>query len=158
MWLVLFSCFAPAGLDRLPQNIAGSDTGSTQRTDDDTATDGAVDSASDDSAPVGIDDSAAPAPTDTSAPPASSCSWMTWHNVGEPFFATWCTACHGSGVPEAERQGAPTECNLDTYDSVVAWAPSIEAKLSAGSMPPQGIPPADTKAAVLEWLDCGAPE
>ena len=157
MWLVLYSCL-PAGLDQLPQDIAGTDTGSTGRTDDDdSGTGGAVDSAGD-SAPIGIDDSALPAPDDTSAAPASSCDWMTWNNVGEPYFTTWCTACHGSGVPDAERQGAPEECNLDTYERVVAWVPSIESKLSTGSMPPQGTPPDDTTSAVLEWLACGAPE
>jgi hypothetical protein len=154
MWLVLFSCFAPAGLDRLPQNIAGTDTASTQRTDD-SGIDGAVDSGGDDSAPIGIDDSAVPVPGDTSAPP-SACDWMTWNNVGAPFITTWCTACHAEKVED--RQGAPEECNLDSYDRVVAWTPSIEAKLSSGSMPPQGTPPADTKSAVLAWLECGAPE
>jgi hypothetical protein len=158
MWLVLLACLPPAGLDRLPHDVAGTDTASTQRTDDDTAGDGHVDSGVDDSAPIGIDDSAVPATDDTSTPPASPCDWMTWHNVGAPFFSTWCTACHGSGVSEDERQGAPEECNLDTYERVVSWAPSIEVKLSTGSMPPQGTPPEDTKSAVLAWLECGAPE
>jgi cytochrome c5 len=158
MWLALFSCLPPAGLDRLPQGVAQSDTATTERSGDDSAPDQDGDSAADDSAPVGIDDSAALVPNDTAAPPASACDWMTWHNVGEPFFSTWCTACHGSGVPEEERQGAPEDCNLDSYERVVAWAPSIEAKLATGSMPPQGTPPADTKAAVLAWLECGAPE
>jgi hypothetical protein len=158
MWLVLFSCLPPAGLDRLPQDVAGTDTASTRRTDDDSGTDGAVDSGVD-SAPIGVDDSAIPAPDDTSAPPpSSSCDWMTWNNVGAPYFTTWCTACHGSGIPEDKRQGAPEDCNLDTYERVAAWLPSIEAKLAAGSMPPQGTPPHDATGAVLEWLECGAPE
>jgi hypothetical protein len=156
MWLVLFSCLPP-GLDRLPRDVAGVDTAATHRTDD-SGTDGNADSGADDSASIAIDDSAVPASDDTSAAPASSCDWMTWNNVGAPFFSTWCTACHGSGVPEDERQGAPEDCNLDTYDRVVAWAPSIAAKLSTGSMPPQGTPPEDTTSAVLEWLECGAPE
>ena len=157
MWLVLFSCLPPAGLDRLPQELAEPDTASTQRTDD-SGTDDNVDPGTDDSAPIGIDDSAAPLPDDTSAPGASSCDWMTWNNVGAPFFTTWCTACHGSGVADEERQGAPEECNLDTYERVAAWLPSIEAKLGTGSMPPQGTPPDDSTNAVLEWIECGAPE
>ena len=158
MWLVLLSCLPPAGLDRLPQDIDGTDTASTVRTDDDSGTDENADSAGDDSAPIDADDSAVPVPADTSAPVASSCDWMTWNNIGAPYFTTWCTACHASGVPEEKRQGAPEECNLDTYERVVAWAPSIASKLSTGSMPPQGTPPHDTTTAVLEWLECGAPE
>ena len=161
MWLVLFSCLPPAGLDRLPQDVAGNDSASTQRTDDDSGTDRAVDSGTDggaDSAPIGLDDSAIVSADDTSAAPAGSCDWMTWNNVGAPYFSTWCTACHGSGIPDEKRQGAPDECNLDTYERVAAWLPSIEAKLSTGSMPPQGTPPHDATSAVLEWLECGAPE
>jgi len=158
MWLVLFSCLPPAGLDRLPQDVEGTDTASTERTDhDDSGKDGSVDSGVDDSAPIGLDDSAVPVSEDT-APSVSSCDWMTWNNLAGPYFTTWCSACHGSGVPEEKRQGAPPECNLDTYERVVAWAPSIEAKLSTGSMPPQGTPPHDTTSAVLEWLACGAPQ
>jgi hypothetical protein len=158
MWLVLFSCLSPAGLDRLPKDVEGTDTAATDQPEDDSGTEGKVDSGADDSAAVGIDDSAAPSPHDTSAPAVDSCDWMSWNNVGAPFFTTWCTACHGSDVPEEKRQGAPEECNLDTYERVVAWAPSIEVKLATGTMPPQGTPPDDTKSAVLEWLECGAPE
>ena len=157
MWLVLFSCLPP-GLDRLPQDVeAAADTAATARPDDDSAIEGNDDSGADDSAPIDIDDSAVPAPDDT-APSFGACDWMRWNNVGAPFFTTWCTACHGEGVPEEKRQGAPTECNLDSYERVVAWAPSIAAKLETGSMPPQGTPPHDTTSAVLEWLECGAPQ
>ncbi len=163
MWLVLFSCLSPAGLDRLPQDVAGTDTASTDRPVDDSGVDASGDdSGADDSAPVGLDDTAVPGTDDTSGPDASDCDWMTWHNVGEPFFTTWCTACHSSELESPDevekRQGAPVDCNLDSYAGVVAKAPDIQAKLMAGSMPPTGTPSADSKSAVLQWLECGAPE
>jgi hypothetical protein len=155
MWLVLFSCLPP-GLDPLPQEVGAADTAATARPDDDSGIDGDDDSGADDSAPIDLDDSAALPDDDTAAPAPTACDWMRWNNVGAPFFTTWCTACHAAGLEE--RQGAPADCNLDSHAGVVAWAPSIAAKLETGAMPPQGTPPEDTTSAVLQWLECGAPE
>jgi hypothetical protein len=158
MWLVLSSCLSPSTTNRESGNPAGTDTAHVEQTDDSglVATDDSA--VGDDSEPPGTDDSAIPAVDDSADPDVSaSCDWMTWENVGQPYFKTWCTACHSSDLPEEKRQGAPMGCNLDTYADVVAWSPDIQAKLLAGTMPPTGTPPQDLEHAVLDWLECGAP-
>jgi hypothetical protein len=160
MWVVLFACLAPSPNDsQSAEGATETDTADTaSQTDDSTAPATDDTSPDDDSAVVrGEDTGDAPgADTADSAAPGS-CDWMSWDNVGQPYFKTWCTACHSADLDEAKRQGAPADCNLDTYEDVVAWAPAIRAKLTAGTMPPTGTPPQDIEGAVLEWLDCGTP-
>jgi cytochrome c5 len=151
MWVVLYSCLSPADGDIQSADLRGTDTAAQARPDDDSGNS----SETGDSAPIGLDDSGSVGPDDTSEPDV--CAWMTWNNVGQPFFKTWCTACHSAALPEDERQGAPDDTNFDSYEGVLDHSSDIRAKLMVGSMPPKGSPPDDLKSAVLQWLECGAP-
>jgi uncharacterized membrane protein len=83
-----------------------------------------------------------------------------WQSVGDPFSKTWCTPCHHSALPVEARQGAPLEVNLETHELFVLWAGEIEDRVwdTDAPMPPMGVPPEEDRAALLEWLSCGAPE
>lgn len=45
-------------------------------------------------------------------------TFLTYDNFGEDFFLNYCTSCHSSSVPEAERHGAPLLINLDTPEDI----------------------------------------
>jgi thiol-disulfide isomerase/thioredoxin len=92
---------------------------------------------------------------DTSDP----CSLRTWDTVGAPFVATWCTPCHSSALPVAERSGAPYGVDFDTEADVVAHldrfqARALDAAGTPAGMPPSGGPDAALLARVQTWLDC----
>lgn len=89
---------------------------------------------------------------------------LTWENFGEPFMLSWCTGCHNSALPTAERAGAPCAINFDAHAGVVPFAASIEVRAidwqmyeGTTPMPPATIVPDDELALLREWIDCGAP-
>lgn len=84
----------------------------------------------------------------------------SWQNTGEPFMRTWCTQCHHRDLPAEQRQGAPADVNLETYDDFQAWSERIEARVwtDAAPMPPAGGPTEEELEILAEWMDCGAPE
>ncbi len=92
------------------------------------------------------------------APPEPPCD-ATWASFGDPWFRSWCTACHSSTLPAEDRYGAPLGVDFDTLEAVRAFAPAIRAAATGGAptMPPGGGPTAEERAALEAWLDCGLP-
>ena len=70
-----------------------------------------------------------------------------------PFLATYCLGCHGTTAPAAQFDMRP----FSTVDAVItdlaAWRLMSE-RLSAGQMPPAGMPqpPAEARARVVDWI------
>jgi hypothetical protein len=101
---------------------------------------------------------------DTTGTNACDASVLTWENFGEPFMLTWCTGCHHSALPTAQRAGAPCAANFDTHAGVHERAPVIALRAidwmtleGVAPMPPAAIVPEDELALLREYLDCGAP-
>ena len=80
-------------------------------------------------------------------------------SFGAPFMLNWCNGCHGSGIPEAERQGAPLGVDFDNLDDVREHADRIWARAGDGNdtMPPTPGPSEEERRMLGEWLACGAP-
>jgi len=91
-------------------------------------------------------------------------SIVTWDNFGESFFLTWCTGCHHSALPSAERACAPCGANFDTHAGASERAQIIQLKVldymtveGVTPMPPAAVIPEDELALLREWIECGAP-
>ena len=86
-------------------------------------------------------------------------SFLAYDNFGAGFLAENCSGCHGSGVPEAMRQGAPVAIHFDTLAEVRALAPRMYLRAGDGysTMPPAGGPSGEARQLFGEWLACGAP-
>jgi hypothetical protein len=91
-------------------------------------------------------------------------SVLTWENFGEPFMLSWCTGCHHSELPSAERACAPCFANFDEHAGVHPLAAYIELRVldwaeheGTQPMPPAAIIPDDERALLREYLECGAP-
>jgi hypothetical protein len=91
--------------------------------------------------------------------PCPDDSYLSFESFGGPFLISWCGGCHTSGVPEAERQGAPLGVDFDDIDAVRTWSARIWARSGDHNvtMPPVGGPEAEDRAMLGEWLACGAP-
>jgi uncharacterized membrane protein len=71
-----------------------------------------------------------------------------------------CVACHSSSLTGAQRQGAPSGIDYDSYASAAANASEGLEQISAGFMPPVGggsISSADATT-FEQWLACGTPQ
>lgn len=86
-------------------------------------------------------------------------SYLTYESFGGPFIVTWCSGCHAAALPDGQRQGAPLNSNFDSLKDIRAWAPRIWARTGDhnATMPPIGVPDDEERAALGEWLACGAP-
>lgn len=74
-------------------------------------------------------------------------------------FSEVCTSCHDSSLPYEARNGAPLGYDFDQYETARGEAEEIGEAVEAGYMPPPGYPLSEVqKAAVLRWVECGAPE
>lgn len=84
---------------------------------------------------------------------------LTWRSFGDAFFTSHCTGCHHSLNPEEGRGGAPVGVDFDSYADVLAQLDRIEARVvpEDGGMPPDGALTAEQRAALAEWIGCGAP-
>lgn len=91
--------------------------------------------------------------------PCPEDSFLTWDNFGSPFMDTWCNGCHGAGLPDGMRQGAPIGIDFDTLEDVRAQDDRIWARAGDqnDTMPPIGGPHEEERAMLGEWLACGAP-
>ena len=90
--------------------------------------------------------------------PCPEDSVLTYENFGGPFMLGWCNGCHTSGLPEADRQGAPLGSDFDDITLIRAhkdriWARSGDHNLT---MPPAAGPEDEERAMLGEWLACGA--
>lgn len=82
-----------------------------------------------------------------------------------PFMASYCTTCHATTVPAAQRHGAPTDHNFDSQLGILTEAEHVG--MAAGAygnvvnteMPPQGYPAPSVqeREKLSEWLACTAP-
>ncbi len=101
---------------------------------------------------------AAPVPPSTSLKCDKSTS-LTYENFGAAFARTYCTSCHASSLTGADRRGAPAAVNLDTALGLKTWRGRVLARAGGkdATMPPSGNVSADDRAALSEWLGCGAP-
>lgn len=88
---------------------------------------------------------------------------LTWENFGQAFTMKWCTECHNSQLPTAMRSCAPCSVNLDTHGGVAKFAPLMllravdYAEKGLPPMPPVTDIPAEERALLGQYLNCGAP-
>lgn len=90
--------------------------------------------------------SAAPsAPTDTVCPDPDP-GTPTWESFGQKFMTDYCTVCHASALPHAQRNGAPLYHDYDTLRGVLLIPDHIDEDAGAGPashntrMPPGRCP------------------
>ena len=107
----------------------------------------------------GVTPPTGPATTSTTRDDCAEGTPFTWENTAQPIVHTWCTPCHGAAVTGADRSGAPADVALDTRDDLVLWADEVAQTIQTTSptMPPAGGLTDDERAALVEWLACGAP-
>jgi hypothetical protein len=123
---------------------------------DTTAADGTTDAAD-----TGVDGTGTTATDSTGADPCAT-SVLEWDNFGRPFMLDWCTGCHHSALPTADRAGAPCSVNFDTHAGASQLASRIRARAldvapDGDPMPPAALVPAEDLELLRAWLDCGAP-
>jgi len=69
-----------------------------------------------------------------------------------------CIRCHSHIKTGAERNGAPPEVNFDTYESAVKSAQRANARIQAGTMPPDGGIAEEQHALFQKWIGKGTPQ
>ncbi|HWB74454.1 MAG TPA: hypothetical protein VG755_05855 [Nannocystaceae bacterium] len=91
--------------------------------------------------------------------PCPDDSTLTWESFGGPFVLSYCSTCHGSGLPADMRQNAPVGLDFEHVDQVRMHADRIWARAADqnATMPPAGAPARDDRSLLGEWLACGAP-
>lgn len=103
-----------------------------------------------------------------SDPSGSTCApgaTLTYEGFGQAFMDAYCTRCHSSHLTGADRQGAPSDHNLETLEAIrAAGLLHIDETSAAGpdgintAMPPSDPRPTEAERRQLgEWLACGAP-
>lgn len=91
--------------------------------------------------------------------PCPKQSQLSYEAFGGPFIITWCNGCHASGLPDAERQGAPLGIDFDDVAAVRLHAARIWARSADHNvtMPPVGGPELEERELLGDWLACNAP-
>lgn len=91
--------------------------------------------------------------------PCPDDSTLTWESFGGPFVLSYCSTCHGSGLPADMRQNAPVGLDFEHVEQVRMHADRIWARAADqnATMPPAGAPAQDDRSLLGEWLACGAP-
>ncbi len=92
-------------------------------------------------------------------------STIDYENFGRAFMTAYCVRCHSSSLASSARNGAPSDHDFDTLDSIQSMhLEHIDANAAAGplstnaTMPASGPQPSDADRYRLgEWLACGAP-
>lgn len=94
----------------------------------------------------------------TPAPAPETCD-VSWEGSVAPVLTTWCTPCHASTVPEADRRGAPLGLDFDSWEEASRYADRIAAAAGPDTarMPPGGGLTEEQRAQLVRWADCGAP-
>ena len=99
------------------------------------------------------------APTETVCPDPDP-GTPTWENFGQKFMADYCTMCHSSALPHAQRNGAPLYHDYDSLRGVMLIPDHIDADAGSGPashntrMPPARCP--STPGGSLD-RDCATP-
>ena len=84
----------------------------------------------------------------------------TWASSIQTIFADNCVSCHGSPA----KGGAPSSFRLDQYATVdnvkgaKDMAGSCATQIKSGRMPQGATMGSNSKMAVQNWVDAGAPE
>lgn len=92
-------------------------------------------------------------------------SELTYANFGAQFMEDYCVSCHSSSLSGDERNGAPSDHNLDTRQGIIdSNLEHISLEAAGGpngfnrDMPEDGPEPTDNERLKLgEWLACGVP-
>jgi uncharacterized membrane protein len=80
---------------------------------------------------------------------------LTYDNFGRGYMNQWCTGCHAARLRPYQRNGAPPDVNLDTFDDVMLHAERIQVRsVDSTTMPPTGTPSEAEVQALGEWLRC----
>jgi hypothetical protein len=80
---------------------------------------------------------------------------VTYTEHIRPLLEDNCTGCHASTLQGADRNGAPTGIDFDTYANATQWAEQGNARIQAGSMPPSGGLTSNDRALFQKWVDQG---
>jgi mono/diheme cytochrome c family protein len=88
---------------------------------------------------------------DTTCPPQGTAH--TYENFGRVFFARHCTSCHGGPNGYSSRAFSSAEAIRSARDRIFINAADENASMPPG---PDGPTP-EERAALGEWLVCGAP-
>ena len=83
---------------------------------------------------------------------------ITYTNQIKAILDNNCIRCHDSDKQGAERNGAPLDVNLDTYENAVAVAERANTQIQAGNMPPAGGLPNDLRDLFQQWVNQGLEE
>ncbi len=123
---------------------------------------------------------ASPTPTGTTCadPDPTLPTALTWDNFGHDFMFAYCTNCHASTLPYAQRNGAPVYHDFDTLigvldvadhvDEQAGWGPNAHNSFmpgggTGGRCPsvaggaldePCPEPTPDERTRLAEWLAC----
>lgn len=98
-----------------------------------------------------------------SAIPGRPCppdSELTWENFGEATMLTHCVGCHSENLAEGTARGeAPVGVDFNTHALTQDWLERIHARSADDNrtMPPVDTMSDQTRAALGDWLACGAP-
>jgi len=88
---------------------------------------------------------ALPAPTQAVCPSPDP-GTLTWDSFGQKFMTDYCTACHDSSLPHAQRNGAPLYHDYNTLIGVLETPDHIDQYAGSGPaahntrMPPAQCP------------------
>jgi hypothetical protein len=94
---------------------------------------------------AGCTTTAAPTPTKAECPSPDPMT-LTWDNFGQAFMTQFCTDCHSSALPHAQRNGAPLFHDYDMLATVLEIPDHIDSWAGAGPaadntiMPPPRCP------------------
>jgi uncharacterized membrane protein len=80
---------------------------------------------------------------------------VTYTEHIRPLLEASCTGCHASTLHGANRNGAPTGVDFETYARAAQSAERGNARIQAGSMPPSGGVGSNDRALFQKWVDQG---
>jgi len=100
-----------------------------------------------------------PSLRDPVAAPGDPADGDTWATYAQGFFATWCTRCHSSTLPDGMRTGAPVGLDWNVEASVRANLPRIRNAVGVLNFMPltPPDPSCDDRHRIVRWIDVGAP-
>jgi hypothetical protein len=78
---------------------------------------------------------------------------LTYDDFGQPFFDAWCIRCHGGPNGYSSRSFTTVESIRSQADRIFVNAAADNTSMPPG---PDGPSPED-RAALADWLACGAP-
>ena len=83
---------------------------------------------------------------------------VTYTQHVKPLLDAHCIQCHATSRQGADRNGAPTGVNCDTYAVAQASADRGNARIQAGTMPPSGGLSQYDRSLFAKWVEQGTQE